>query len=166
MDGDTLTRVYVPSVVEEEGGAIGLGCFREEATAWRVLRAFLRRTENMRLDRASVVAWEIDVIGEDGMTELAHLQARQCPVCRRRTMWVDLRQFSALCYGSACEAWIEEHPTEEATVDCGWPPTRFFQRCTTPEEAIEVLEGVGADIHAHEEGTDGTAEEALSVDDA
>ena len=143
MDEAPVKRVYVPSVIEEEQGPIGLGCFSEEATAWRVLRAFLRKTERMRLERASVVAWDVDVIGEDGMTELAHLQVRDCPVCRRRTMWVDLRQFSALCYGSACEAWVEEHPTEKDTVDCGWPQTRFFQRCETAEEAFEVLAGLG-----------------------
>ena len=39
-----VTGVYVPSVIEEERGPIGLGCFSEEATAWRVLRAFLRKT--------------------------------------------------------------------------------------------------------------------------
>ncbi len=44
-----VKRVYVPSVIEEEQGPIGLGCFSEEATAWRVLRAFLRETERMRL---------------------------------------------------------------------------------------------------------------------
>ncbi len=161
MDEAPVKRVYVPSVIEEEQGPIGLGCFSEEATAWRVLRAFLRKTERMRLERASVVAWDVDVIGEDGMTELAHLQVRDCPVCRRRTMWVDLRQFSALCYGSACEAWVEEHPTEKDTVDCGWPQTRFFQRCETAEEAFEVLSGLGADIHAHEENKQGEAEAAL-----
>ncbi len=164
MADGSMTRVYVPSVVEEDGTPTGLGCFREEATAWRVLRSFLRRTDQMRLERASVVAWELDVIGEHGMTELAHLQARACPVCRRRTMWVDLRQFSALCYGSACEAWIEEHATEANTVDCGWPPTRFFQRCTSPQEAFDALEGVGADVHAHEERSEGEADEALDAE--
>ena len=67
-----VKRVYVPSVIEEEQGPIGLGCFSEEATAWRVLRAFLRKTERMRLERASVVAWDVDVAESDHTQPVLH----------------------------------------------------------------------------------------------
>ena len=41
--GEGVERVFVPSVTEEGGGTIGLGCFSSEDTAWQVLRAFLKK---------------------------------------------------------------------------------------------------------------------------
>ena len=43
----------------------------------------------MSLTEASVVAWDVDVLGEDGMTILSSLEGKICPVCQRRTFWVD-----------------------------------------------------------------------------
>ena len=103
---EQLQRVFVPSAVEEGGNALSLGCFSSEQTAWGVLRSFLKKSDRMLLVSASVVVWDIDVIGEHGLTVLASLECKACPVCSRQTFWVDLENFSALCYGEACAAWV------------------------------------------------------------
>ena len=70
---EQLSRVFVPTVLETSGNAIGLGCFSTEQVAWQVLRSFLKKSEQMSLDSASIVIWDIDVIGHDAMTELTNL---------------------------------------------------------------------------------------------
>ena len=47
-------RVFVPSVKEDDGNTIGLGCFSTEEIAWDVLRAFIKKSEQMNLDSCSV----------------------------------------------------------------------------------------------------------------
>ena len=67
---DSSGRVYVPSVLEAGGNAIGMGCFSTEQIAWEVLKTFLGKSEQMNLEQATIVAWDVDVVGENGMTVL------------------------------------------------------------------------------------------------
>tara|TARA_B100001094_G_scaffold110260_1_gene106217 strand:- start:3069 stop:3596 length:528 start_codon:yes stop_codon:yes gene_type:complete len=142
------SRVFVPSVTEENGGAIGLGVFSTEEVAWKVLRRFLRKSHLMSLTRSDLVIWEVDRIGEEGMTVLSSMHCRDCPVCKRRTFWMDLETFSAMCTGQACEAWIEESTLDPGKIDLGWPPTRFLKQTETLEEAISELNEIGAQLEA------------------
>ena len=141
-------RVFVPSVTEEDGGSIGLGMFSTEETAWKVLREFTKKSHLMKLTRSDIVIWEIDVVGEEAMTVLSTMHCRDCPVCKRRTFWVDLESLSALCSGTLCEAWIEESTVEPGKIDLGWPPTRFLKQTETIEEAYTELNAIGAEIEA------------------
>ena len=70
---EQIQRVYVPSAVEEGGNGLSLGCFSSEETAWNVLRSFLKKSDRMLLTSASVVAWDIDVIGVHGLSPLSSL---------------------------------------------------------------------------------------------
>jgi hypothetical protein len=142
------SRVFVPSVSEDSGTSIGLGVFSSEETAWSVLRAFLRKSHLMELTRSSIVVWDVDVVGNEGMTTLSSMHCRDCPVCKRRTFWVDLEHFSAKCSGTSCEAWIEESTIEPGIIDFGWPPTRFLKQCQSVEEALVDLRILGAEIEA------------------
>ena len=142
------SRVYVPSVTEDNGGAIGLGVFSSEETAWKVLRQFLRKSHLMSLNRSDLVIWEVDQVGESGMTVLSSMHCRDCPVCKRKTFWLDLDSFSAMCTGEACEAWIEESTIEPGKIDLGWPPTRFLKQTESLEDAISELNDVGAQLEA------------------
>ena len=141
-------RVFVPSVTEVEGGTIGLGVFSSEETAWNVLRRFLRKSHLMNLNRSDVVIWDIDIVGEEGMTVLSSMHCRDCPVCARRTFWIDLESFSAMCTGVACEAWIEESTIEPGKIDLGWPPTRFLMRVDSIDDALRELKKIGAEMEA------------------
>ena len=146
--GEPVSRVFVPSVTEEDGGTIGLGCFSTEDTAWQVLRAFLRKSEQMLLNSCSVVVWDVDIVGEDAMTVLSTMECRDCPVCGRRTFWIDVDNFSALCHGSACSAWIEENTVDPEIIDCGWPTIRFLNQNKSIEEAGEALFKLGDRLKA------------------
>ena len=145
---EEFSRVFVPSVTEENGKAIGLGVFSSEETAWKVLRQFLKKSHLMSLTRSDIVIWDVDIIGEKAMTVLSTMHCRDCPVCKRRTFWMDLDSFSAMCTGNACEAWIEESTVEPGVIDLGWPPTRFLKRAETIEDAITELAKIGAEIEA------------------
>ena len=68
---DSSKRVFVPSVLEADGNAIGMGCFSTEQIAWEVMKTFLGKSEQMNLQQATMIAWDIDVVGEDGMTVLS-----------------------------------------------------------------------------------------------
>ena len=142
------SRVFVPSVTEEDGGTIGLGVFSSEEVAWKVLRKFLSKSHLMSLTRSDLVIWEIDQVGEDGMTVLSSMHCRDCPVCKRRTFWMDLDTYSAMCTGNLCEAWIEESTVEPGKIDLGWPPTRFLKQAETIEDALSELRIIGAEIEA------------------
>ena len=146
--GEPVSRVFVPSVTEEDGGTIGLGCFSTEDTAWQVLRAFLKKSEQMLLNSCSVVVWDVDIVGEDAMTVLSTMECRDCPVCDRRTFWIDVDNFSALCHGSACSAWIEENTVDPEIIDCGWPTIRFLKQNKSIEEAVESLFKLGDRLKA------------------
>ena len=145
---EEVKRVFVPSVVEEDGGTLGLGCFSTEEVAWQVLRAFLKRSEEMLLAKCSVVMWDIDRIGEDAMTVLSTMECKDCPVCSRRTFWIDLENFSALCYSSACSAWIEENTLDPEIIDCGWPTIRFLKQNKSIDEAVRELYKLGDRLRA------------------
>ena len=71
---DSPSRVFVPTAVEADGKAIGMGCFSSEETAWQVLRTFLKKSELMNLKSASIVIWEIDIVGDDAMTVLSTIE--------------------------------------------------------------------------------------------
>ncbi|MEJ6563575.1 MAG: hypothetical protein QNL85_07735 [Euryarchaeota archaeon] len=145
---EQIQRVYVPSAIEDGGNALSLGCFSSEATAWNVLRSFLKKSDQMLLVSASVVVWDIDVIGSHGLTVLASLECKDCPVCSRQTFWVDLENFSALCHGDACAAWVEESTHEPGVIDCGWPALRFLKQTKSIEEAFKELFALGDQIKA------------------
>ena len=146
--GEPVSRVFVPSVTEEDGGTIGLGCFSTEDTAGQVLRAFLKKSEQMLLNSCSVVVWDVDIVGEDAMTVLSTMECRDCPVCGRRTFWIDVDNFSALCHGSACSAWNEENTVDPDIIDCGWPTIRFLKQNKSIEEAVESLFKLGDRLKA------------------
>ncbi|RJU82303.1 MAG: hypothetical protein DWB99_04615 [Candidatus Poseidoniales archaeon] len=145
---EDIQRVFVPSVTEEDGGTIGLGCFSTEKVAWEVLRTFLKRSEEMLLTSSSVVVWDIDRVGEEAMNVLATMECKDCPVCSRRTFWIDLENFSALCHGSACSAWIEENTVDPEIIDCGWPTIRFLKQNKSIEEAVRELYKLGDRLRA------------------
>jgi len=145
---EDIQRVFVPSVTEEDGGTIGLGCFSTEKVAWEVLRTFLKRSEEMLLTSSSVVVWDIDRVGEEAMNVLATMECKDCPVCSRRTFWIDLENFSALCHGSACSAWIEENTVDPEIIDCGWPTIRFLKQSKSIEEAVRELYKLGDRLRA------------------
>ena len=71
---DSPSRVYVPSVLEADGTAIGMGCFSTEQIAWEVMKTFLGKSEQMNLEQATIIAWDVDVVGKDGMTVLTRLE--------------------------------------------------------------------------------------------
>jgi hypothetical protein len=141
--GETISRVFVPSVIEEDGNTLGLGCFSTEVVAWQVLRAFLKKSEQMLLTKCSVVVWDIDIVGEEAMTVLSNMECKDCPVCSRRTFWIDIDNFSALCHGTACSAWIEENTVDPELIDCGWPTIRYLKQNKSIEEAVEALFKLG-----------------------
>ena len=141
-------RIFVPSVKEEDGNTIGLGCFSTEEIAWEVLRAFIKKSEQMNLDSCSVVIWEVDIVGEDAMTVLSTMKCMDCPVCGRRTFWIDSDNFSALCHGTACSAWIEENTIDPEIIDCGWPTIRFLKQNKSIDEAVNELFKLGDKLRA------------------
>jgi hypothetical protein len=145
---DDVQRVYVASVVEEGGNSLALGCFSSEETAWQVLRTFLKKSDQMLLISSTVVVWDIDVIGEDGVNVLSTMECKDCPVCGRRTFWMDLENFSALCHGNACAAWVEESTLEPGVIDCGWPPVRFLKQAKDIDEAFSELFKLGDKMKA------------------
>ncbi len=145
---DDVQRVYVASVVEEGGNSLALGCFSSEETAWQVLRTFLKKSDQMLLISSTVVVWDIDVIGEDGVNVLSTMECKDCPVCGRRTFWMDLENFSALCHGDACAAWVEESTLEPGIIDCGWPPVRFLKQAKDIDEAFSELFKLGDKMKA------------------
>lgn len=142
------SRVFVPSVTEEDGGTIGLGVFSTEEVAWKVLRKFLSKSHLMSLTRSDIVIWEVDQVGDNGMIVLSSMHCRDCPVCKRRTFWIDLESYSAMCTGNLCEAWIEESTLEPGKIDLGWPPTRFLKQAENIEDALSELRIIGAEIEA------------------
>ena len=165
--GEPLQRVFVPSVTEEEGGTIGLVCFSSEETAWQVLRAFLKKSEQMLLQACSVVVWDVDIVGEDAMTVLSRMECKDCPVCGRRTFWIDVDNFSALCHGTACSAWIEENTVDPEIIDCGWPTIRFLKQNKSIEEAVESLFKLGDRLKSAGEGSmDQASAEQIFEDDS
>tara|TARA_B100000767_G_scaffold104790_1_gene100594 strand:- start:4999 stop:5568 length:570 start_codon:yes stop_codon:yes gene_type:complete len=145
---DEVQRVYVASVVEEGGNSLALGCFSSEETAWQVLRTFLKKSDQMLLISSTVVVWDIDVIGENGVNVLSTMECKDCPVCGRRTFWMDLDNFSALCHGDACAAWVEESTLEPGVIDCGWPPIRFLKQVQNIDEAFSELFKLGDQMKA------------------
>ena len=141
-------RVYVPSAVEEDGSVVGMGCFSTQETALNVLRSFLTKSHQVPLLRASVAAWDVDVVGDDAVTVLSEYECRTCPVCHRTTFWIDVERFKAKCCGSACGAWIEDSAVVAGVIDCGWPPTRFAEQVEDIDDAMRSLRRIAARAEA------------------
>jgi len=141
-------RVYVPSAVEANGDVVGMGCFSSQATAVNVLRDHLKRPHQVALERASIAAWEVDVVGIDAVTVLSEYECRICPVCHRTTFWIDLERFKAHCYGASCGAWVEESSVEADVINCGWPPTQFSEQVDSVENAMQALRRIAARAEA------------------
>ncbi|MBL6743625.1 MAG: hypothetical protein ISP83_04520 [Candidatus Poseidonia sp.] len=141
-------RIYVPSAVEENGAVVGMGCFSTQETAMNVLRSFLKKSHQVPLERASIASWEVDVVGDDAVTMLSEFECRVCPVCHRTTFWIDIARFKAMCYGSACAAWIEESSVEADVINCGWPPTQFSEQVETIDDAMRSLRRIAAQAEA------------------
>jgi len=141
-------RVYVPSAVEANGDVVGMGCFSSQATAVNVLRDHLKRSHQVALERASIAAWEVDVVGIDAVTLLSEYECRICPVCHRTTFWIDLERFKAHCYGASCGAWVEESSVEADVINCGWPPTQFSEQVDSVENAMQALRRIAARAEA------------------
>lgn len=141
-------RVYVPSAVEANGDVVGMGCFSSQATAVNVLRDHLKRSHQVALERASIAAWEVDVVGIDAVTVLSEYECRICPVCHRTTFWIDLERFKAHCYGASCGAWVEESSMEADVINCGWPPTQFSEQVDSVENAMQALRRIAARAEA------------------
>ena len=120
----------------------------------------------MSLDSASIVIWDVDVIGHDAMTELSNLVVKTCPVCLRKTMWFDLDQFSAICYGTACSAWIEENVHSPDIIDCGFPPTQFLKQTKSIDEAMTELGNIGSKIRSAGEDVSNSMYNSTDVRDA
>ena len=59
---DSPSRVFVPSVLEADGNAIGMGCFSTEQIAWEVMKTFLAKSEQMNLEQATIIAWDVDCL--------------------------------------------------------------------------------------------------------
>jgi hypothetical protein len=76
------------------------------------------------------------------------MECKDCPVCGRRTFWMDLENFSALCHGNACAAWVEESTLEPGVIDCGWPPVRFLKQAKDIDEAFSELFKLGDKMKA------------------
>ncbi|MDB2569432.1 hypothetical protein N9X52_03645 [Candidatus Poseidonia alphae] len=144
----TTGRVYVPSAIEEGGAVVAMGCFSSQETAMNVLRSFLKKSHQVVLERASIAAWEVDVVGDDAVSVLSEFECRVCPVCHRTTFWLDAQRFKANCYGSACGAWIEESSIESDVIDCGWPPTQFSEQVETIGDAMRSLRRIAAKAEA------------------
>ena len=67
---------------------------------------------------------------------------------RQTNFWIDVDNFSALCHGSACSAWIEENTVDPEIIDCGWPTIRFLKQNKSIEEAVEALFKLGDRLKA------------------
>lgn len=145
---DAPAEVFVPSVEQSDGSIVGLGVFSSEPIAMRVLKDFLKRTEQMDLIAAVLTKWEIDLIGHEGSTIILRMSNRICPVCQRKTFWFDLNNFNAHCEGNMCGAWIEDNIHDEEIIDCGWPPTRYLHQSRSIKDAIAELKKIGAKLHA------------------
>ena len=141
-------RVYVPSEIEEGGAVVAMGCFSTQDTAMNVLRSFLKKSHQVPLERAVIAMWEVDVVGDDAVTVLSEFECRVCPVCHRSTFWLDAQRFKAICYGSACGAWIEESAVEPDIIDCGWPPVQFSEQVETIDDAMRSLRRIAAKAEA------------------
>ena len=61
---------------------------------------------------------------------------------------MDLDNFSALCHGDACAAWVEESTLEPGVIDCGWPPIRFLKQVQNVDEAFSELFKLGDQMKA------------------
>ena len=96
-------RVYVPSAVEEDGSVVGMGCFSTQETALNVLRSFLTKSHQVPLLRASVAAWDVDVVGDDAVTVLSEYECEPVRSVPNNVL-IDVERFKAKCYGSACGA--------------------------------------------------------------
>ena len=136
---EPLKQVYVPVVATPGGEKTQLGVLSSEQDAWDVMRAFLSKAGETQVVTASIVAWEIDFVGEEGSFELATFDRKSCPVCTELSFWVEGEDERARCYYSRCGAWIEENRFEPGRWDCGWPSANWNKRSDSFESAHKGL---------------------------
>ena len=136
MEEPVVGEVFVPTVEEEGGNIIGLGVFSSENIAMNVLKDYFRHSWKGKILSANLARWEVDLIGHDGLTLLAKWSCQICPMCERPTFWIDLDHFSALCYGTACGAWMEDNMYEEDVIDIGVPSIRWLHQSRSIKQAM------------------------------
>ena len=95
---EPLKQVFVPVVATPGGEKTQLGVFSTEQDAWDVMRAFLTRAGSTNVVSGSIVAWEIDFVGDEGAFELAAFDRKNCPVCDELTFWVEGDEEKGRCY--------------------------------------------------------------------
>ena len=145
--------VFVPSIEKMDGELMGLGIFSSEENANEILKEYLKNAWMVKLKSAQVVAWEVDVAGQNGSIVLRHMIPKSCPVCERESFWIDAINYNALCYAETCQAWIEEGTINPEQVDCGWPVVGFIAHCENIDDALNLLDRFGAKIRAGMEVT-------------
>ena len=131
-----VAEVFVPTVEEKSGTIIGLGVFSTEKIALNVLKDYFKHSWKGTIVSANMARWDVDIIGHDGLTLLAKWSCQECPMCQRPTFWIDLDNFSALCYGSACGAWMEDNIYEEEIIDIGLPSIRWLHQSRSIKRAM------------------------------
>ena len=94
---EALKQVFVPIVATPGGEKPHLGVFSTEQDAWDVMRAFLAKAGATDVVSGSIVAWEIEYVGEEGSLELAAFDRNNCPVCDEMSFWVEGDQEKARC---------------------------------------------------------------------
>lgn len=136
MEEPRVDEVFVPTVEEEGGNIIGLGVFSSEKIATNVLKDYFRHSWKGSIISANLARWEVDIIGHDGLTLLAKWSCQICPMCDRTTFWIDLDSFSALCYGTACGAWMEDNIHDSEVIDIGVPTIRWLHQARSIKQAM------------------------------
>ena len=64
-----FTQACVCSICSRsDGNAIGMGCFSTEQIAWEVMKLPWKMANEP--PTGDMIAWDVDVVGEDGMTVL------------------------------------------------------------------------------------------------
>ena len=86
---EALKQVFVPFVATPGGEKTQLGVFSTEQDAWDVMRAFLAKAGATDVVSGSIVAWEIDYVGEEASLELAAFDRNNCPVCDEMSFWIE-----------------------------------------------------------------------------
>tara|TARA_E500000081_G_C5994102_1_gene288154 strand:+ start:136 stop:693 length:558 start_codon:yes stop_codon:yes gene_type:complete len=136
---EALKQVFVPFVATPGGEKTQLGVFSTEQDAWDVMRAFLAKAGATDVVSGSIVAWEIDYVGEEASLELAAFDRNNCPVCDEMSFWVEGDNEKARCYFPRCGAWIEQNAYDPSRWDCGWPAANWNKRAEDYEQAYKGL---------------------------
>ena len=165
MEEPVVAEVFVPTVEEADGNVIGLGVFSSERIANNILKEYFKHSWKGSIVSANLTRWQVDLVGEDAITVLAKWSCQNCPICARPTFWIDLDNFSALCHGTACGAWMEDNIHEEDVIDIGLPSIRWLHQARSIKQAMIEFRKKAAEMRAaggepDEEMVDYTMEDA------